>query len=822
MAAPYLAHLRAHNIPPKAVAGALGLSCKRVQGQTETQCPVCAGRMVLTRAGAVCDSPICKFWTGDSLDFAAACMKGSYEGALDLALDLSPNWLTTAQQRNWANLRGDLADTLRRHRAVLDFFIEHPKRPENLERMQAKMSCRKRLIEPECMPRGIYPLTANETEDLFSRANKITPQMVQPRREPHVAFLFFRDLHHLSRVQLLPSSERARTAPITSLKLSAARFSFLGVHDARPTDTLMLGQNFVSAARDNGQVIKNYRRTFKLGMHYDPAAVADHEMPKASCILIDADVEPFLTAVGILLRDESMKVIVRYKETDSAPMAWDVFASEWLVKRLVEDAADRGRWLDWLDSAVFDATIRGKILAALNQVGDEGLERQVRELFRHRAVLTSDKYVLHESQEGYFVRHREGSRDSERSDVTNFTIELTSNLVFRDTNADVYHLGVMHCGSRSYPVRILSTALNSPQELETMLRQTVILGTTGDEFQNILPTIRDRANARLVLDWLKQMTSNLRGVAGISRLGWSSDKKVFQGAGWRVTADGVGAPPSELHPQRLPAIYSMGPLLEAELPKQLPPSVCRVLSRLAASLARGGVGLPLRPTFYSDEVGTRAIMQGIFHGLGQEQPLDLLFGGEGVGQLDNMRSFPVLVAGLNQAQATRIPQPLFILEQGGESVGEEAPEGLAAFAAKITAATLSWVLAGGAAKYKRASAVLYETQLEREGEQVLREALGLSGWPDTPQRFVHLENWLRRRTADELEQSAEMDAQSQLIWLPGDGIDSDVELELRAHAAHVERRDKHVLVDSVSFTSWAENFYGRTLRYRLTNLPVKA
>lgn len=822
MGAPYLELLKNTSLSPKAVAGALGRSCRRVDGKLQTECPVCQSVMSLTHTGAVCSSSRCTFWTGDSLDYAAACQGGNYEAALDTALEISSDWLTSVKNRSWPELREELASTLKKHRSVLEFLMALRTKQDNGHRVAARTACRNRDIDPDCMPRAVYALTAEETGELFARVRKISEQVAPPARDKHVAFVFFRDPHRISKIELLPLTRRGRDSSFTTLRLFPSRFSFLGIHDARADDRVLLCQNFSAAARDNSFSTRTLRRTFRVGVLFDSGCSDSEFLPEAEALMVDADAEHLLTGTALVQAayhkqdSKRLRVVVREKGSDSKLMAWEEFGVEWLSAKLMAEKQDRQRWMDWIESAMFDKDTTGQMLLKIQAGGDLLLVAKVRELFRHRAVVTVDKVTLYESVDGYYVKKRGGALgDGERLGVSNFIIEFSATLYFQETG-DLFHLGKMHIGNRAYPLRMCSTMLDSTQALEEYLRRTVVM--CNEQEVSLLPTVRERTNARLMLDWLKQLASALPSIRGVTRLGWDTKRKVFQGPGWMVTADGTKSAPTQLHPKNIPSVFTVGPLVGEDISAQVSPNCCRLVSRLAAALARGGAGEPLRPTFYADNVETREMLAGVFAGIGQHQPLDLLFGGEGMGQLDYMRTLPLLVSGLNKSQCVRVPQPLFVINADGENMSGEVPEKIAPFVAKVADRVLSWVFSGDAAKYKRASAVLYEEQLEREGEAILRDVLGLPGWPNSPKQFGNLEAWLGKWTPEQFEEQAALDAQSQLIWLPG-AISTELELELRGHANHVERRQAHMLVDSASFTLWAENFYGRALKYRLTNLP---
>jgi hypothetical protein len=771
--------------------------------------------MRVTKTGFVCAATSCSFWTGDSLDLAAVVL-GSYEQALDLAVSLSPRWLDTLSGRRWEVIRAELSDSLRALRAVTSFFTSINNEASTLLRTHTLMGCRRHLLEPESMPRSIYALTSGDTKRLYALLSKVSVQRERPGDYNHAALVFFQDLHRISKVVLLPMLNGQRVSNFTTLRLFSSRFSFFGVHDLLPGDAPVLCQQFLAAARDNSQNFASRRRAFKIGFSLDAEHSDGGEWPEAAAVSIDVDQEPLLTAVSMAQNVRSVPVLVRFKGRETSPMPWDQFISGWIVDRMVAKEGDMSHWMTWLDSACLSQALRAKVITRAAAELEPSAVLQLRDLFKNRAVLHDDKVTLFETPEGYHAQKRGGDGENQRIELANFVVELNANLIFRDT-VDIFHTGTMQCGGSNFKIRITSAALDNASTFELGLRQAAIIGTPAGH-DCPLPTLRDRGLARLIISWLRNQSVNLPTIHGVSRLGWDSQRKSFQSPTWLATADGVLERPCVLHPENLPAVYQ-----ELDLPKQpalekVPAELCTLVAQLVAVIARGGLGEPQKPVFYSDSLATRQALLATFAAVGQTQVLDLAFAGQGMRQIEFMRSFPVLISGLNRSQVTRVQQPLFILGSG-PLVSAEAPAGLPAFLRESIQATIAWVLSG-APGYQRAAAVLHEEQLEREGVSILQNVLGRSGWPGSSRQFPRFEEWLAGITLAQLEADAELDAQSQMVAFPLSATQVEIEIELRARANHVEVRQGRLWVDSSSACAWLETFYGQPPRLALTNLPA--
>jgi len=802
------------------MVGALGMSCRRVEGRLMTSCPACESPMEVGARGFVCSGTKCLFWTGDSLDLAAHVL-GSYEQALDVARTLIPNWVTAQEQgRAWQDIRREQAEDLRRLRAVTDFLIQRADQPVTMARNHARMMCRKHMMDPQSMPRAIYALTASEARELYLLFGKVVPQPEAPGEYNYAALVFFRDPYRICKVQLFPLVGGTRPIRFITFSLFPSRFSFLGLHDLVQRDRAILYQNYLLAVRENFSHVLGCKGN-RLGVSLDTTCSNKVEWPKAHAMVVDADSEPLITALGIAQRECAMGVIVRDEGTELPFMSWDQFIVRWLLDKIAA-APDPAVWMGWLDSACLTPDMRAKVLLRARNELSLSLFHRITDLFGNRAIHQEDRVTLMEANDVYFAKRRAGATEDQRIEVANFTITLTRNIHFRDSG-DTYHEGEIRCAGETYLARISAQASDNLSQLESEIRTAVMRGASPHS-QKILPVIREKNLAKMILTVLRNQMASLPSIEGISRLGWSvrvGDKlrqQFFQAPDWVVTADGVTDHDAILHPDTIPAVFGSSSVEDAEALQAVPSDLCSLTARIVATIARGGLNEPLRPLLYSDGMTTRAALLKAFSVLGQREVFDLSFGGQGGRQLEFLRAFPVVISGLNVSQVSRVTQPIFVIGDG-PAITSEVPAGYVGFLREAVRSTVLWVMSG-AEGYQRAPAVLYEEQLEREGEFIIRKVMGRTGWPGSSRSFQNLERWLSGATADQLEQILMLDAQTHMVALPPAASTPEIEIECRARANHVERRGDSLHVDAASLQGWLLMFYGRDLKVRVTNLPV--
>ena len=417
-------------------------------------------------------------------------------------------------------------------------------------------------------------------------------------------------------------------------------------------------------------------------------------------------------------------------------------------------------------------TDASKIITRLKRAGQFMAAEDFHRLTENRVLFKDHRIEVRETADEYFSTTHSG-----RSQVANFTLRLTGNVRFRD-RSDTYCRGVMRCGNLKRDVVFRHSLLSGKAtRLQEELHNHLITPGEAVVLPHV-PTIIDTSSfQKYVIPSLNRQLADLPMTEGISRVGWSADRKTFHAPGMTVGADGRTEVPAVFYPGVLTLRAFAGVESWADAcPTNLHP-VCQDLISVFLALTVRYYNRCLSPPLCvlqtSDSV---AVLEGLLRAVGQTTVFDMGANVRDVTHVDGVNGYPFLASGYGRAQLAKSNLPYVVLTDEGYRVeGSPDVEQIEAGGRALQFALIrvvEWCLATGADDFREIASVDHHVSLMKEGQWLMRNACDLQPWEVSVQSLEGLEHMLSQIPAADTKSRMTL-TNGVLLTIDLSGIDWD-------------------------------------------------
>lgn len=395
-------------------------------------------------------------------------------------------------------------------------------------------------------------------------------------------------------------------------------------------------------------------------------------------------------------------------------------------------------------------------------------------LTENRVVYKDNKVEVRESVDEYYILTHAG-----RSPVANFTLQLQGNVRFRD-RSDTYCTGVMRCGALRRDVVFKHSLLSgkAARLQEDLHNYLVTPGEVAALPQ--IPTIIDTSQfQKYVIPSLNKQLAALPMTEGISRLGWSSDRKTFHAPGITVSADGVAHVPTVFYPGVL-TLKSFGPVESwaSVCPTNLHPVCQDVVSIMLAQTVRYYKRCQTPPLCILQTSDAVTVLEGMTRAIGQCSIMDMGVNIRDVANVDGVNGYPFLASGYGKAQLSKSNLPYMVITDEGFRIDSSPdPAQIEAGGRALQYALLrvaEWCLATGADDFCESPSVTQHVSLLREGQWLMHNVCDLQPWEISVQGLLGMEHMLSQIPASDTNKRMTL-KDGTLLTIDLTGINWDVE-----------------------------------------------
>jgi hypothetical protein len=794
-----------------------GVALQYDQLGPHTKCPAkgCNDKIYTYGAGLVCRNKSCSFRAGGILDYLAIRL-GSYEGAVDEFYEKYPGKITPLLQKPWESFKPLLITYLRNQRALYDFLLK--------KRFQSADSIQTATVL-NALSKGTWDIDIDinrasmficGNEDLEILQNNLLASGYDVRLPVdngkfYMVCPYYRNYHQLSHLLILYYSESGHIQ-ISEHQVVPSKFSYFGLLSAN----IMLKSFYVSvdcltAAGLNSHFYKYSETDFCMGIKiHENVDDYDFLPEEVSCVFPPVKGMNTLP-VMYALRNESVEINVCDDKTTSE--SWECGFDDFLVNHVTSEIQKNGVLTEGVNSMIKmfspSQNILDALFSRLEVTGLHGFIPQINRLLQDDVYMELNGVKVYTTCEGYEIQK---AKRRDRELITNFTLNFKGNLNFPGAS-DRYVVGDANFAGRQYPVILNHNIIQKPTDLESKIYAAIHKVTEdSDSKPEGTPKILRNYGSKHLRDLFSIQTAHLSNMEGIPYLGWSPARDKYYGPNWVSKAGITTLKEGVLHPDLAVMNYFSGTSAEElEIVENLPPQICDIISIAVGYAARGFLNYPIRPIPVINDPAGRALLEGLFRGVGQTKPVGFQQNRRDVKELPGVNGFAIY--GVKPASGSGLP--VFALTEHGmkaEEFDEETLKLGASTFRTVLIKSIEWMMNTKGKECICHQSILYESELIQEGELIIAKACGLTKWPVTRFEYESVESFLRQVSLSDIDQWFGHDFEKQIVIANLAKFNGDQKLlvdELKGLCERVEVRGKKIHLDSLSSIRMLENFYGK-------------
>lgn len=417
-------------------------------------------------------------------------------------------------------------------------------------------------------------------------------------------------------------------------------------------------------------------------------------------------------------------------------------------------------------------------------------------------ICRTDKTAILETPDGYMQRRGSGVPEL----FSNFVVRLDANITFGEQTA-THHAATILMDGETHATILPSRLLDAPRELQEHVQMLLAARKNLS-----VPMLRDPAAFRNVAFYLRGTLPRLPVQPGLPFLGWNHKRDTFFMPGAIIGLDMPLRGRYPLHPDVFTLdAYSAEPQDDGIAATDLPREIQTFILLILGSIIRGQRNEHLEIIQVRHDGAAKALLSGLFKGLGQTRPL---------AKLDRetraLRLYPAWAVA--NTKTTGIRLPYFLLDDHGRRVtGSYDENTLAAGAATLRSLVIrvceSLLSLAEPDNWKVPPSVLYTNRLAAYAQQFLQEHCGVVLEADLP-TFEWTEKLLKQIPVTTVPDVFTYDFKEQRIScradLFADRIDMPcLEIELRRLSEEVVVKPGHrIEIDAYSALRLLETYYG--------------
>jgi hypothetical protein len=800
---------------PFSVAGALGYNpTPDAEGEVRISCPSCRSNMYVTPAGFLCSNNSCDIKAANAVDFTAAA-----EGHLNYEKALNTIRLIENIKPQSNSIERDILRDFKLSRKIFSFFrsaTQYTSLPRTHLRISGEGWLRKQGYTPENIAKMGAIWTSKEVDSF----NKILLELeLQPIVLSAAGYAlvvpFFSSYSSVGAILIAKPGIKDTKV----IRFTGEKYLWSGLLGAtKPNEDVVLSQNFAVALKLASEKSPHLPGKVPLGVMFNPKGFKGAFCPKKATYLHYPELEPSLLAVSHL--DETVKTlaVLPYHTPKEEPKTWDEYVIVHLLSKIKDNPVDN-KLLNYIDSCRMSFSQKEELYNSLLFAGEFKKAQEIKGHFGTQIIITSDKYKIRKSPEGYFAQD---VKTGERTDISNFSIEVIQNIIF-PTKKEILTECAAYFGTNRAEFLIPTLNLDNPNKLEEAVRIAWITTTTAEQ-ESLLPIIKDKNLYRKFLaGYLKDEAAKVPSREGIAFLGWTQNKQKFIGPGWEYENGKRKNTGAALH-KEIDFLKSFLKDNQTEILLKTPPEIPReakeTIYMLLANICRGALGLKTYPISYETGPESLELLSTVFGAIGQISPYSptQIRGSE----IEGCRDYPFF-SGETRISTQRLYLPMFHLAKDGkEQVVEMSPdEKQRVHTATLWAVqqTLKYIQTGNLHGFSHINSVNIHTALKKEGARIL-ENITHQKWELAPNPYEELDQYLQNIPTEKIKDTFILDVFSQSVILKDSTIQQNkaVVEQFAELATLKEFQNETPYFNMVQASSVLQTFY-QTETLELGRLP---
>jgi hypothetical protein len=781
----------------------MGISVKEHNNNYITQCPCCGNSLFILPTSFVCANNSCQFKAGSVVEFIAVYDKKSIRDALGTYIEITKSKTQYALDEESID---SIYNFIIFQRRLFDFFLRlsHSSSPDHIATVRQTGALQRTGISCETLKSSVYVLTKKDlaalNQLLTSRGLDI---YVPTDTNAAIAMPYFKDHHTISDIVMVTRLSRTPTR----IKIQPSKLSWFGLLQLHPgCREVDLTVSYADSMIFNTENAKLHPNRICLHYIYNSTSVDKGWLPDKATFLFNEEPDEYLSAMSCL-GQVIPNLTVSYKGNQKQD--YRSFAVSYCASVLEKEGLSTNAILI-LESAKLTAADREGIAKNLHDRKQFALARKILSMCKTQMVFFDEHNELYTSPDGYFVQK---GKTGNKSYVTNFTIQITDNIVFADS-LDVFHRANVCIGGKEYVTVLRPQDIDRAQDLELAVRSKV----DSTEKNTTLPTIREKSLVRVVSSYLRDQISRAPQTEGIPFLGWNGHRTRFFGPFFSFQHTESTTRPMNFHPHVDEfGCFSSQTLFDRSFCEALPLPITKIISQAVAIVVRYYLNIPTKPIVIHNNKYGRVLVEALFEAIGQTKPLQI---NSNIRQkeLPGINGYPVYTTADTKHDVKNMPYPVFALCDGGELIDVEYSAATLVNAGQsfrhIIYQVVEWLMKTKAKTFDQMSGVNYADAYAAEGSMVICEVCQIDRWLEATTEFKNLESFLSKVSFDAAKDFITHDITKHVVTLDlstRDDIDIDLLCqELSAlGASYVEKSAGKITSDSLSLLTAIEHYYKR-------------
>lgn len=819
------AHVKAINslVSPAEAACELGLQPKVKDNACIVSCPNCDKPMFVLDTGFVCSSHNCNFKAGGVIDIISLTENVSISKSCEYFFEAFASKAKKISKYKDLEFLSDLTMRLRYKRKLLEFFLRRRNsEPDRAYAIQAMGALGKAGIRLQDNRLTGFVLSTEEAAELNVILGHYETGL--PSLPPATAMLvipYFSDHHTIDSLTVSTPARPSRDHKTIELERNS-RLVWAGLLQAHPATKKV---ELVESAMDMLIANTTHARTGtgkEIALHCRyKSTIADVVWKPETCRYVISE-ESEATPVIALSRLDSclseMTLSVKGVERNVRD-----YVLETCTSALIKDGFTASTKL-LLEAAQINEQERFTLLAKLHDARAYDTAEGVRKFLRVVLVHKDEKSLLYATPDGYLTARDESA---DKVPVTNFVLDVTSNIVFPDSQ-DVFHAADLTIDGHRRSIVLKPTDIDRIVDLEAAVRFASGNLDSEEILENKLPTVRDKNCGRIMSSYLRHKISEAPRIEGIPFLGWNDQRTRFYGPYWYADKKaGCIQYDAVMHPFKVDMQYfANAPFAARSLHLDLPSGAATVIAQYASMLVRSYLHYPVGAIHYYDDDKHVQAFSSLFDALGQRymitaSPNKRNTSGvvEDAGRI--FKGLPYLVRSFSEGLNTRtvdfIRSAAFCLGAQGCVLNDienfkPRENDIKSCTAHVVFAVLEWILKTEAKTFEPAKSVSFAQCAAIEGSAIIEQACGVTTWNRKNSEYTSLEAFLADVRYEEVNQYVHYNINEHIVTLD---LASRKDLSVNAIAAEIAKlgaekvtvEGNKITTDSASMMEALESYY---------------
>lgn len=779
----------------------MGISVKEHNNNYITQCPCCGNSLFVLTTSFVCANNSCQFKAGSVVEFIAVHDKKNMRAALETYIEITKS--KTQYALNDEDI-DNIYNFIIFQRKLFDFFLKlsHTSNPSHIATVRQTGALQRTGISCEALKSSVYVLTKNDlvTLNQILVSNGLDAYVTSDTNAA-IALPYFKDHHTISDIVVVTRLSRTPTR----IKIQPSKLSWFGLLQLHPgCRDVDLTVSYADSMIFNTENAKLHPDRICLHYIHNPTSLDGGWVPEKATFLFNEEPDEYLSAISCLAQIIP-SLTISYKGAPRQDSK--TFTVSYCASVLEKEGLSANAMLI-LESSRLTAEDRENIARRLHDRKQFALARKVMSMSKTQMVFFDEHNELYTSPDGYFVQK---GKTGNKSYVTNFTIQVTDNIVFADS-LDVFHRAKICVAGKEYVTVLRPQDIDKAQDLELSVRSKV----DSSDKNTTLPTIREKSLVRVVSSYLRDQISRAPQVEGIPFLGWNGHRTRFFGPFFSFQNTESVTKTMNFHPYVDEfGCFSNHTHFDRNFSESLPLPISKIISQAIAVVVRSYLNIPTKPIPIHNNKHGRVLIESLFEAIGQTKPLTI---NTNIRQkeLPGINGYPVYTTADTKNDVKNLPYPVFVLCDGGEVIDMEyaAPMLLSAGQSfrHVLYKVVEWLMRTKAKTFDQTTGVNYTDSYASEGSLVICEVCQIDKWLSSAAEFKNLESFLSKVSFDRAKDFITHDITRHVVTLDlSSRGDTDIDLlcqELSALGAnYVEKSDGKITSDSLSLLTAIEHYY---------------